>query len=123
MAQRDMGSTQGQRQHTGAEARLVTVSGPGFVMAHKPAWQSAATAHVPADTPVLQIAMANRLLSADLVSVSASLGRPVWAAASRFYAMQQERAGQVRTERAGAACGRRAHRRHHVLKDTRGRKG
>eukprot|EP00983_Pelagomonas_calceolata_P030464 955940-Pelagomonas_calceolata.AAC.2 len=40
--------------------------------------------------------MANRLLSADLVSVSASLGRPVWAAASRFYAMQQERAGQHR---------------------------
>ncbi|KAF5833729.1 hypothetical protein DUNSADRAFT_9836 [Dunaliella salina] len=43
----------------------------------------------------LQIAVANRLLSADLVSVSASLGRPVWAAASRFYAMQQERAGQA----------------------------
>ena len=43
--------------------------------------------------------MASRLLSADLVSVSASLGRPVWAAASRFYAMQQERAGQVRDVR------------------------
>ncbi len=44
---------------------------------------------------VTQVALEHSLLSADLVSACASLGRPVWAAASRLYAAQQETAGQV----------------------------
>lgn len=42
----------------------------------------------------LQVAVSNSCLTADLVSCSACLGRPVWAAASRLYATQQEAAGQ-----------------------------
>jgi hypothetical protein len=43
----------------------------------------------------MQVAVAHGLLNADLVSMSASLGRAAWVAASRLYAAQQEASGQV----------------------------
>ncbi len=39
--------------------------------------------------------MAHGLLNADLLAMSASLGRAAWVAASQLYATQQEAVGQV----------------------------
>ncbi|KAL6758723.1 hypothetical protein V8C86DRAFT_2589570 [Haematococcus lacustris] len=43
----------------------------------------------------LEVAVMHCLLSADLVSMSARLGRPAWVATTRLYAAQQEVAGQA----------------------------
>lgn len=73
---------------------LLTHTNRSYSPTH-PRSQTQASGLPPPPTPPSQLAMAHRLLSADLVSTSASLGRPTWEAASRFYAAQQERAGQV----------------------------
>ena len=61
----------------------------------------------------LKVAISHSLLTADLVALSAALGRPAWVAATRLYAVQQEAAGAVHVaamhlvgigDRAGAAA-------------------